>query len=429
MTVVAGRAPDDAPPDDAPPDDASPDVAAPDLAAPDGAPEGTPGRRARAVVLAGAVAGVVVLAALVGALATPPTTRGDLEPTSAAPQGARAVAQILERQRVDVVTLRRSTEVAAAASSATTVLVAFPERLGPEQLRRLAGTPGRLVVLAPDLTALDALAPFATVAGTQDARTADPACEADAAVAAGDARAGGNLYRVTGSGGGTVLCYPSPDDSGRGSLVLGTDSGREVVVVGQPDVLRNAHLAATGDAALALRLLGAQPRLLWYLPDPAELAAGPDAPTLGELLPPWVPWVAVQLGIAALLAMFWRGRRLGRLVTEPLPVVVRAAETQEGRARLYRRARAHARAGATLRTAALRRLARRLDVPPDAAPDVVVTLAARAGGLPQAVVHATFLGPPPGDDRALVRLADEIAAVEHAVSTSSPDTSSLGGAR
>ena len=39
----------------------------------------------------------------------------------------------------------------------------------------------------------------------------------------------------------------------------------------------------------------------------------------------WPKWIGPALWLtlaACLLLMFWRGRRLGRLVTEPLPVIV-----------------------------------------------------------------------------------------------------------
>ncbi len=65
---------------------------------------------------------------------------------------------------------------------------------------------------------------------------------------------------------------------------------------------------------------------------------------------PLAAWlVAIQLGVALLLAALWRARRLGPLVTERLPVVVRASETVEGHARLYRSRRARDRVAATLR--------------------------------------------------------------------------------
>jgi hypothetical protein len=111
----------------------------------------------------------------------------------------------------------------------------------------------------------------------------------------------------------------------------------------------------------------------------------------------------------------WRARRLGPVVREPLPVAVRSAETLLGRARLYRRARAADRAAATLRTAALRRLAGRLAVPPDAGPEAVAVRAAELAGQDPPQVREMLLGRPPADERALVRLADDLDALEHAV--------------
>ncbi|WP_088316815.1 DUF4350 domain-containing protein [Kineosporia sp. R_H_3] len=399
-------------------------------------PGRTRDRRARVLLWGGAAAGALVLVALVGALTTPRTTTGDLEPTSASPDGARAVAQILQRQGIGVETVRTSRQVAERSSALRTTVVVHPELLGPEQLDRVAATPGPLVLVDPDLPALERLAPFAEAAGVVEARGAEPACSQPSVTAAGSARAGGSLYRLSDDArqASAVLCYPAPGGSDRGSLVLGTENGRTVVVVGQADVLRNSHLAdADGTAALALRLLGTRAGVVWYVPDPAELSTSDEAPTLSELVPRGVRYVAWQLLLVAVLAMVWRGRRLGRLVTEPLPVVVRSTETQEGRARLYRRAKAYGRAAATLRTAALRRLARRLDVPADASPATVVALAAQASGLAQTALTATFLGPAPTDDRGLVRLADEIAAAESAVTTASSRParapSSSGGVR
>ena len=156
--------------------------------------------------------------------------------------------------------------------------------------------------------------------------------------------------------------------------------GRRVTVIGRSAVLTNEELARQGNAALALRSLGVQRSLVWYLPDPLD--AGTGGPTLAELRPRWVAWLTWQLVLAAVLAMLWRARRLGRLVPEPLPVVVRAAETEEGRARLYRASRARGRAAATLRTATLRRLARRLAPPPRPPRGVVRMVAEAPAGRP-----------------------------------------------
>jgi hypothetical protein len=138
---------------------------------------------------------------------------------------------------------------------------------------------------------------------------------------------------------------------------------------------------------------------------------------LTELLPGWVVPVAWQLGIAAVLAALWRARRLGRVVTEPLPVVVRSAEATEGRARLYRRGRARDHAAAALREAATGRLRSRLGLPPDAVPAAVADAVAARTARPAAEVAGALAGPAPPGDAALVRLADTLDTLEQEVRT------------
>ena len=75
---------------------------------------------------------------------------------------------------------------------------------------------------------------------------------------------------------------------------------------------------------------------------------------------PAVTWIVFQLCLAIALLALWQGRRLGPLVAERLPVVVRASETVEGRGRLYRSRRARDRAADALRTATLQRMLPRL---------------------------------------------------------------------
>jgi Domain of unknown function (DUF4350) len=375
------------------------------------------------------IALVVVVVGLSAAIAALTVPRGGdssrLGPDNAAPQGSRAVVQVLRRQGVAVQPVRRSAAVQAAAGDGVTTLVTDTGLLDPDQLRRLANQPGALVLVEPDEVTLSAIVPWIRTAGLVPAQRRDPACTDADAQAAGRVRAGGHLYSLFGpdaEDGDDVLCYPA--GGADGSYVVTGQGGRTVTVIGQSDVLTNRYLAEDGNAALALRALGGQPELSWYTPDPLELARGAKPPTLTELLPDWVLWVAVQLVVGALVAMAWRARRLGRLVPEPLPVVVRAAETQEGRARLYRQASARGRAAATLRTGTLRRLATRLAAPPGTSPEHLVTLVAAATGADEAVLRDRLLGGPPGSDAALVALADDLDSIEHdlSVTTTEPTT-------
>jgi hypothetical protein len=119
--------------------------------------------------------------------------------------------------------------------------------------------------------------------------------------------------------------------------------------------------------------------------------------------------------VVGVLVAVWRARRLGAVVAEPLPVVVRAAELVEGHGRLYARAGARDRAAASLRGAAINRLGRRLGLPRGASPQHVAEAVAPFAGGSAADVAALLAGPPPADDAALGRLARELDTLEAAL--------------
>ncbi len=85
----------------------------------------------------------------------------------------------------------------------------------------------------------------------------------------------------------------------------------------------------------------------WYVGDYYDSTLLPgkggasDLQINADFLPPGFGTALYALGMTALVAALWRGRRFGPLAVEPLPVVVRASEATRGRARLYRRARAY----------------------------------------------------------------------------------------
>ena len=125
--------------------------------------------------------------------------------------------------------------------------------------------------------------------------------------------------------------------------------------------------------------------------------------------------VAAQLLLAGIVLAWARGRRLGPVVTEPLPVVVRAAESTQGRARLYRRGRSRDHAATALRRRSLRRASVVLGLPRGSTVDVVAPLVAARTGRSGPDVAVLLAGPPPSDDAALVRLADDLDALDQEV--------------
>ena len=112
--------------------------------------------------------------------------------------------------------------------------------------------------------------------------------------------------------------------------------------------------------------------------------------------------------------MLWRARRLGRVVAEPLPVVVRASETVEGLGRLYRApGRDVGPRGAAAGGRDADRLAPRLGLRrDDGTPRRWSTPCAPVPAGPGAEVAALLYGAEPGDDRALVALADQLDTLE-----------------
>ncbi|MEU0913852.1 DUF4350 domain-containing protein [Streptomyces althioticus] len=363
---------------------------------------------------------LLVVAAVAIAVVRSDARHGRLDPRSADPLGSRAVAELLADRGVDTRVVTTLAEAADAAGPDTTLLVAVPDLLTPRQQTRLRtateDSGGRTVLVASGIASVERLAPgvMADPANSLDS-TLEPGCDLPDAVRAGSADTGG--IRYSSDHPDADECYRShrlatllrvPDPSGAGDTVL----------LGAPDILYNDRLDEHGNASLALQLLGSRPHLVWYLPAPGDAGAGTeDEKSFFDLLPSGWLWGTLQLFVAASLAALWRARRLGPLVPEKLPVAIRASETVEGRARLYRKADARDRAALALRSATRMRLAPLVGVPGTQAhsPEALLpALSARLDGDGPSP-HTLLFGPPPGDDAALIRLADQLDALERQV--------------
>jgi hypothetical protein len=370
-------------------------------------------RRWRALVAI--VAGLLVVA-LLSALPEPRTSTTPLAPDNAGADGARAAAQILGRQGVRVHYVRRIADVRAAARSGTTLLVAGDRLLDEEQVDSLRATGADLALVEASWALgrlTDRVQPAAGSASVP-AQTRTAACDDPDARAAGTITAAGGYVAV---GEGALVCFPGSDDALRGGAYAVVPGGQRIAALSDAGPLENANLADDGNAALVLRMLGRHRDLVWYVPSAgdADPGDGTATPSLRDLVPPAVPLVALALLLVLVVAGFWRGRRLGRLVVEPLPVVVRSGEATRGRGRLYRRARAHGHAAAALRAGTAARCATRLGLPRSAEPPALVAAIARASGRDADAVADLLYGPPPTDDGALTRLARALDDLESEV--------------
>lgn len=353
---------------------------------------------------------LVTAAAAVTTSLTAPRPGGRMDPAATSSEGARALVTLLREHGVDVIVADDIETVEQAAQPDTLVLTAQTYHLvNDDVLRRLAAVPGDRLVIEPVSRTREMLAPevHRDAAGSVGG---SPDCDLREATRAGDVQLGSSDTFEASGDVPVTRCY-------EGAVVRYQDAGRTVTVVGTADFMTNSALLKQGNAALAMNLAGTQPRVIWYAPQRSEGESSGGA-TLFELIPVQVTWIVFQLCLVVLLLALWKGRRIGPLVAEQLPVVVRASETVEGRGRLYRSHRAADRAADALRTATLQRLLPRLGLGPDADdPSVVQTVVQRTGQDPNGVGHTLF-GPPPATDADLVNLAHALDNIERQVAQS-----------
>jgi hypothetical protein len=367
-------------------------------------------RSARWVLLAlVAIIGVATLSTVL----TAPRPGGPMDPESTSPEGARALVTILRERGVDVIAADDVAAVERAARPDTLILVAQTFYLYDDDLvRRLAALPGDRLLVEPVSRTREVLAPQIRLAGATTFGENKPDCDMREATRAGEVQFGlSDAYEAAGDV-PVTRCYG-------GALVRFTDDGREVTVVSTGGFMTNSGLLKEGNAALAMNLAGSHPRVIWYAPAHSEGNGESGGGTsIFDLMPDQVMWIFLQLCIGVGLLALWKGRRIGPLVAEQLPVVVRASETVEGRGRLYRSRRARDRAADALRTATLQRMMPRLGLGHDAKPAAIAqAVAERCGLYPQTVAHTLF-GPPPGNDPDLVNLAHELDNIERQVAQS-----------
>lgn len=375
--------------------------------------------RARTVARRGLFWAGVGLVCILVVTATLLLTRGGaasdllLDPASAAPTGAKAVAQVLRDQGVDVILPEGYDEaIAESGEPGTTLAIYDPSGyLSAGRLTALTEQAEDAVLLSPGFRQLQAVAPGVNAAGTADPdEILDAGCDLAVADRAGSISAG-PLLDIPGNP-DAVGCFPAK--TGGFGLVTIPDGGDTLSLLGPADLLSNDAVILHGNAALALGLLGGTDRLVWFLPSVADVeATGP--PTLQELTPTWLVPVTSLLAITVLVAMFWRGRRFGPLVAEDLPVTVPSGETMEGRSRLYQRTAARTRAIDALRIGTVGRLGNALGLSRHASvPEVSDAVASVLGRNPNEI-RSILLDTLPTSERDVVALSDALLDLETAV--------------
>jgi hypothetical protein len=329
-----------------------------------------------------------------------------LDPESASPDGTRAVVEVLQRNGIDVAIARTEQQlIEAQPASNFTIVVSDPEVLGSSGVQTLRNQGAdRLIYLGMPLSLSrflsyrpgEPLTP-GSIPNTQCRGSAVPELA--------------NLSLITRAQQGYPTrsgCFQIDDQW----LIAAPEP--DTVIMGAPDALTNTTITAGDNAAIALRLLGQHSQLIWYVPDPRDVLPSQRLGVQGE-----IPlWLTPSLGltvVAVFIVLWWRGRRLGSLVREPLPVEIPGLETVLSRGHLYFAARDFGHVAETLQHASKTRIAKQLNHT-DLDHDLLLALiAAQVGSAPSEIATLLFQPPRPTSHTELVRFATALRNLEEKV--------------
>lgn len=343
------------------------------------------------------VAVLVVAIVAVAVLAGPGRDGSPLDPNSTGPAGTKGLVDSLAELGADV-------RVRSRPSEDTEITLVLADILGPDERDQLLAWTrrgGRLVVTDPTSELTPEAVGTATVAGIGQVPMA-PDCDLAALRGVEEVApsAGALVMEVPP---GSVGCFPRAD----GHWLVATPEGEgTIVALGGPEVLVNARLGASGHAELIGALLVPADRGEVTIMRPPRPGEG-DA-SLGDLVPGGVRMALVQLGIAFLVLVAWRARRLGRPVEEPQPVELPGSELVVAVGNLLHQADSRAEAARLLRSDLRRWATERFGYAIGAPVEVLApALAARTGRRAEEVARL-LAGPAPASDADLVTLSAEL---------------------
>ena len=318
--------------------------------------------------------------------------------------GARALAQVLGNHGVSVREV--NADQAATVDDDTTLVVIFPSRMS-DSVAKAIETRTNVVYVGLE-EQYDSSSPY--LGGLrarrdwESPRVVTAGCQSETATRAASLTS--SAYTITGSAQGWVLCFSTTSDAyGYAEKI---EDGRFRAIIPDSLRLRNRAITDEGNAALAINAIGRTPKVAWYSPTEKDtLGHGQD---LGTEAPILAPAFLLTIG-ACLIAAVARGRRLGPLTPENLPIEVPASETVIGKARLMRSQRAYEHAATALRSASASRIATAVGVAHTADRETL-TRAIEQRGLLTSRSTALLWGPPPTSEKELVRLAHDLDALE-----------------
>lgn len=366
--------------------------------------------------------GLLVAIVVIGFITRTDTDSIPMSIHNPGPHGTRALAEVAGDQGVHMRQIDELVKARITDPSSTTLVIGSSPFMQGYQAQSVLAYPGPIVVLGDGAAVARAASRF-IYSNTADAGVLTAECVNVDALAAGRVKTDGRVWRNAEDS--DESCFPT--DDGALMVTVQREGKADVTLIADPTIATNGAITEEGNAALMLRLIGGLDNVVWYtgsLYDTTVLTWTGDGMTpekfdelqpSTDFLPPGTGNALYALGLALVVVAWWRARRFGAIIHEPLPVVVRAAETTRGRARMYRAARASGRAAASLRAAAALRMGQRVGVPRNADDKTLVAAVANAAGWTSAQVQETLFGPPPRTEAEMMTLLSKIDTLENEV--------------
>lgn len=282
-----------------------------------------------------------------------------LSPTSTSTNGAGALAAIVQNRGVELRHIDtqekfsqiseiisqetlKDTDSAETRKEAVTILVINPDSLSAPEVSELLETGANIVLITKNYFWNLNDWGFSSNELLVDREAADNSpvkanCADSRAVSAKTIEPIDKLFAYNSSSISTS-CFTLGNETGTDNLAVLLTSKKfpQVSALSTGTIWENKNLQKAGNAALALNFLGQSKYLFWI---ENYSSFGNETEPLSEFTIPWLNVLFTSSLFCVLWLLLYQARRFGKLVPEPMPVIVPAGEADLGRAQLYRASR------------------------------------------------------------------------------------------